>query len=291
MSTRVHRAFAAPFATLVLAAASGTAAHAETAPIGPPDEQAAAERPEERPAKPPIVRSVFITGSVSFVDLRGKDGVWSLANAGIAINTSETGVTIAEVQRTARPGLENWRGSVRHEEQLSKDTRAYVRVAVSTGDPLREDWGVGAGISQRISKAVQLTLDGHMSRYSATAPAGAAKPRFTGIGINPGVVITPKGTPLEIDAQAIILRNDRKEWQLGGAVRATYYTGDRDLLFAGLSRYPENELGVVRQSTSFYAGMRRELGQGIGLRVSAEHTRLENTWTARTISVGLEKRF
>lgn len=281
MSTRVHRAFAAPLATLVLAAASGTAAHAETALVGPPDETAA-----ERP----VVRTVFASGSVSFVDLRGKDGVWSLANAGIAINSSETGVTTAEVQRTTRPGLANVRGSVRHDEQVSKDTSVYVQASASTGDPLREDWGVGAGIVQRISKQFQLTLDTRAARYSTIDPA-AAKPSFVGLAVTPGVIITPKGTPLEITAQAILLRNDRKDWQLGGAVRATYYTGDRDLLFAGLSRYPENELGVVRQSTSVYAGLRRELGQGIGLRVTAERTRLENTWTARTLSVGLEKRF
>ena len=287
MSPRVHRTLAGSLATLVLGAASGTAAHAEASPSSPPDDTAAAATKAERPRE----NSVFASGSVSFVDLRGEDRTWSLAAVGGSIKTTEAGVTIAEVQRTARPGLANYRGSVRHEEQITKDTRVYARVAASTGDPLREDWGVGAGITQRVSKSFQLTLDGHMSRYSARVPAGTPKPRFTGIGISPGVIITPKGTPLEIDAQAIVLRNDRKEWQLGGAVRATFYTGDRDLLFAGLSRYPENELGVVRQSTSFYAGLRRELGQGIGLRVTAEHTRLQNTWTARTISVGLEKRF
>jgi YaiO family outer membrane protein len=286
MTSRVHRAIAGLLATLVLAAASGTAARAETATVGPPDETAAAERPAERP----VVKSIFASGSVSFVDLRGKDGVWSLANAGITINASGSGVTTAEVQRTARPGLENVRSSVRHDEQLSKDTSVYVQATASTGDPLREDWGAGAGVVQRLSKQLQLTLDARAARYSTIDPA-AAKPSFVGLAVTPGLIITPKGTPLEIAAQAILLRNDRKDWQLGGAVRATYYIGDRDLLFAGLSRYPENELGVVRQSTSVYAGLRRELGQGIGLRVTAEHTRLENTWTARTISVGLEKRF
>ena len=60
---------------------------------------------------------------------------------------------------------------------------------------------------------------------------------------------------------------------------------------AGASRYPENELGVVRLLSSFFAGMQRELGRGIGLRLTAEQARLEGTWTARTISISLEKRF
>ena len=148
---------------------------------------------------------------------------------------------------------------------------------------------MSTGIVQRISAQLQLTLDARAARYWAPDPA-ALRPSFVGIAITPGVVLTPRGTPPEFSAQAIVLRNDRKDWQVGGAVRAIYYTGDRDYFMAGASRYPGNELGVVRNLSSFFAGMRRELG-GIGLRITAEHARLEGTWTARTISVGLEKRF
>jgi YaiO family outer membrane protein len=236
------------------------------------------------------VRAVFGSTSVSFVHLNGTDRTWSLASAGAAFNTSESGVTTAEVQRTARPGLTNVRAEVRHDQKIGPGTYVHVEVSASDGDPLREQWGVGAGIVQRVSKHVQLTLDARAARYRTLGPAGA-RSAFTGLTVTPGVIITPKGTPLELTAQAIILRNDRKQWQLGGAVRATWYTGDRDLLFAGLSRYPEIELGRVRQLTSAFVGMRRELGGGIGLRVSAEYAKLENAWNARTLSVGLEKRF
>lgn len=278
-------AFAGRVAALGLAVAGGTCANAQTAPPEPAPEPPAAPN-----ADCPDIKSVFASGSISFVELRGQDRNWSLATAGVAFNTSETGVTTAEVQRTARPGLENLRGALRHDEQLSKDTSVYVQASASTGDPLREDWGVNAGIVQRISAQLQLTLDARAARYSTPDPA-APRPSFVGLAITPGVVLTPQGTPLEFSAQAIVLRNDRKDWQVGGAVRAVYYTGDRDFFMAGASRYPENELGVVRQLSSFFVGMRRELGQGIGLRFTAEHARLEGTWTARTISLGLEKRF
>lgn len=149
---------------------------------------------------------------------------------------------------------------------------------------------MGAGIAQRVSKAVQLTLDTRAARYRTPGPAGT-RTAFLGLAVKPGVIITPKGTPLELTAQAIVLRNERKEWRLGAAFRATWYTGDRDLLFAGISRYPEAELGRVRQLTSAVVGIRREVGGGIGLRASAEYARLEGAWTARTLSIGLEKRF
>ena len=84
---------------------------------------------------------MFASGPISFVELRGQDHTWTLASAGAAFNTSATGVTTAEVQRTARPGLENVRGALRHDEQLSKDTSVYVQASASSGDPLREDWG------------------------------------------------------------------------------------------------------------------------------------------------------
>lgn len=238
----------------------------------------------------PLVNSVFGSASVSLIELAGTDRTWSLVGGGAALNTSANGVTTAEVQHTARPGLENLRAGLRHDEQLSKDTGVYVQASVSTGDPLREDWGVGAGIVQRISAQLQLTLDARAARYSTLDPA-ATQPDFVGLAINPGVIITPRGTPLELSAQTIFLRNDRKDWQVGGAIRAMWYTGDRDFFIAGASRYPENELGVVRQLTSGYAGLRREMGQGIGLRVTAEYADLEGAWKARTLTVGLEKRF
>ncbi len=266
------------------------------APVVPASAQATADQPpapEPAPApmpERPPVRAVFGATSVSFVALNGQDRTWSLASAGAAFNTSETGVTSAEVQRTARPGLSNVRAEVRHDEHLTPNTAVYVQVSASDGDPLREQWGVGAGIVQRLSKHIQLTLDARAARYR-TPGAPGQRTSFVGLAINPGVIITPKGTPLELTAQAIVLRNDRKEWQLGAAFRATWYTGDRDLLFAGLSRYPENELGRVRQLTSAYVGLRRELGGGIGLRATAEYARLEGAWHARTLSIGLEKRF
>lgn len=245
---------------------------------------------EPEAGRQPAIRSVFASGSIAFVELNGQDRTWSLVGGGAAINTSASGVTTAEVQRAGRPGLENLRGSVRHDEQLSKDTSVYFQASASTGDPLREDWGVGAGIVQRLSRQLQLTLDARAARYSTPDPA-APRPSFVGLAVNPGVILSPKGTPLELSAQAIVLRNDRKQWQVGGAVRALYYTGDRDFFMAGASRYPENELGVVRQLTSAYVGLRRELGGGIGLRVTAEYADLEGGWKARTVSVGLEKRF
>jgi len=282
-------AFAGPVAALGLAVAGGTCANAQTAPPQPAPDPPSAP-PSALNADRPAIKSVFASGSISFVELRGQDQAWSLASAGAAFNTSATGVTTAEVQRTARPGLENLRGALRHDEQLSSDTSVYVQASASSGDPLREDWGANAGIVQRISAQLQLTLDARAARYSTPDPA-ALRPSFVGLAITPGVVLTPRGTPLEFSAQAIVLRNESKDWQVGGAVRAIYYTGDRDFFVAGASRYPENELGVVRRLSSFFVGMRRELGQGIGLRVTAEHARLEGTWTARTLSVGLEKRF
>jgi YaiO family outer membrane protein len=237
------------------------------------------------------VKSVFGSSAVSFVELRGKDRTWSLTSAGAAFNTSSTGTTTAEVQRATRPGLANVRGILRHDEQISQSTTVYLQASASTGDPLREDWGVGAGLAQRVSPQVQLTLDARAARYRTPGAGGRARTAFTGLAVNPGVVVSPKGTPLELSAQAIVLRNDRKQWQTGGAVRALWYTGDRDFLMLGASRYPENELGQVRQLTSAYAGMRRELGKGFGFRLTAEYARLEGTWTARTVNIGIEKRF
>lgn len=286
-------ALAGPVAALGFAVAGTTCANAQTAPTQPAPQPVPQPVPGP-PATPngdrPAIKSVFASGSTSFVELRGEDRTWSLTSGGVAFNTSATGVTTAEVQRTARPGLKNVRGALRHDEQLSKDTSVYVQASASSGDPLREDWGVSAGIVQRISAHLQLTLDARAARYSTPDPA-ALRPSFVGLAVIPGVVLSPRGTPIEFAAQAIVLRNERKEWQVGGAVRALYYTGDRDYFIAGASRYPENELGVVRQLSSFFVGMRRELGQGIGLRFTAEQARLEGTWTARTISVGLEKRF
>lgn len=289
------RARKVAYAAVALAIAHGAPALAQDA--APPEASPPAPRPQPEPepealAEPPrgAVGTVFGSTSVSFVELRGQDRTWSLASAGAALRTSSTGTTTAEVERAARPDLANVRAILRHEEQLSGDTTAYVQASASTGDPLREQWGVGAGVVQRISKHLQLTLDARAARYRTPGPE-ATRTAFTGLSVNPGVIVTPKGTPLELTAQAIVLRNDRGQWRLGGAVRATWYTGDRDLLFGGLSRYPENELGRVRQLTSGYLGVRRELGGGIGLRVVAEHARLEGTWTARTLSLGLEKRF
>ena len=277
------QALAGLTAATVLAALTAMPASAQSGPAAPP--MSAADE-----TRSPPVKSVFAYGAVSFVELRGEDSTWSLAGAGAVVNASAKGVTTVEAQRTARPDLVNWRGSVRHDEQLSPATSAYVQVSASTGDPLREDWGIAAGGVQRVGPQVQLTLDTRIARYSTPDPA-AGQSGFVGLAVTPGIVVTPRGTPLELSAQAIILRNDRKQWQAGGAVRALYYTGDRDFLIAGASRYPENELGIVRQLTSFYVGVRRELGQGIGLRLTAEQAKLEGAWKARTISIGLEKRF
>lgn len=254
-----------------------------------PDTPAAASVPPAETRKPAL-RSVFGYGAVSFVDLRGQDSTWSLVGGGLAVDASPSGVTTIEAQRAARPGLANWRGSVRHDEQLSPGTGIYGQVSASTGDPLREDWGLAAGAVQRVAARVQVKLDARIARYSTPDPA-AAQPSFVGITLTPGVIVSPRGTPLELSAQAIVLRNDRGQWQTGGAARALYYTGDRDFFIAGASRYPENELGVVRQLTSAYVGLRRELGQGIGLRITAEYADLEGAWTARTVSLGLEQRF
>ncbi|HSJ78562.1 MAG TPA: YaiO family outer membrane beta-barrel protein [Erythrobacter sp.] len=269
--------------TTVLATLAATPARAQSGPVAPPEPAA------EEVRKPPF-KSIFAYGAVSFVELRGQDSTWSLAGVGAVVNASDSGHTTVEAQRAARPGLENWRGSVRHDEQLSADTSAYLQVSASTGDPLREDWGIAAGGIQRLGGQVQLTLDTRIARYSTPDPA-ARQSGFVGLAVTPGIVVSPRGTPLELSAQAIILRNDRKQWQAGGAVRALYYTGDRDFFIAGASRYPENELGIVRQLTAFHAGFRRELGQGIGLRFTAEQADLEGAWKARTLSIGLEKRF
>lgn len=278
---RLLRPFAAALIAAAFAIAAGAPALAQTIP------DMAADEPEK---SKPTVNAVFGSASVSFVELRGDDRTWSLIGGGVALNTSGQGVTTAEAQRTARPGLENLRASLRHDEQLTNDTGVYVQVSASTGDPLREEWGVGAGIVQRISAQLQLTLDARAARYATLDPA-AVPSGFVGLAVNPGLVLSPRGTPLELSAQAIILRNDRKNWQVGGAVRALWYTGDRDFIMAGASRYPENELGVVRQLTSAYAGLRRDVGQGIGLRITAEHADLEGAWKARTLTISLEKRF
>lgn len=238
----------------------------------------------------PAIASVFAYGSVSFVELGPRDRTWTLTGAGAAFNASDSGVVIAEVQNVTRPGLANQRGALRYDEQISARTSVYVQFSASTGDPLREDWGIAAGGAQRVSDQLQLTLDARAARYSTPDPA-APRPSFTGLAINPGVIFSPRGTPLELSAQAIVLRDDRKDWRAGAAVRALYYTGDRDFWMAGASRYPENELGIVRQLTSGYVGVRRDLGQGIGLRITAEYARLERAWTSRTLSLSLEKRF
>lgn len=298
MTLRLITSRTAAFVAAALAAAPGVAAHAQDAGPPEPEQPASQTQPQPLPLPDqtppsddrPAVRTVFASSAVSFVDLRGADLTWSLVGAGAVFNTSSTGTTIAEVARAARPGLANVHASIRHEEQLSPRTRVYLQPSASVGDPLREDWGVSAGVVRKISAQLQLTLDARAARYRTPGPAGA-RSAFTGLSLNPGVIITPKGTPLEITAQAIVLRNDQKDWQIGGAARAIWYTGDRDLLFGGLSRYPENELGRVRQLTSAYLGVRREVGGGIGLRVVAEHARLQGVWTARSLSLGLEKRF
>jgi YaiO family outer membrane protein len=269
----------------------GAAASPASAEYGPPastDAPPAAATPADE-RKPPV-NSVFGYGAVSFVEQGGQNRTWSLIGGGVAVNASASGVTTFEAQRTARPGLENLRASIRHDENLSKATSAYVQVSASSGDPLREEWGIGGGIVQRVHPQLQLTLDARQARYATLDPA-AARRRFDVIAITPGVVVSPRGTPLEVSAQAIFLRNERKDWQAGGALRAMFYTGDRDFFIAGASRYPENELGVVRQLTSVYAGMRRDIGGGLGIRITAEQARLERAWTARTLTIAIEKRF
>jgi len=178
------------------------------------------------------LRTVFGSTCVSFVDLRGRDGTWSLTSAGAAFNTAERGVTVVEVQRTARPGLTSVHGELRHDQQLAEGTAAYLQFSASGGEPLREQWGVGGGIAQRVSRGLQLTLDARAAPYRTQFVAGGST-SFVGLAVNPGVIVTPKGTPPELTAQAIVLRNDRKQWQFGAAFRANWYTGDRDLLFAG----------------------------------------------------------
>lgn len=282
-SIRLRQALVGLIAPIGLAALAATPANAQSGPPAPP------QLASEEASKPPV-KSVFAYGAVSFVDLRGRDSTWALAGAGAVVNVSANGVTTVEAQRTARPDLENWRGSVRHDEQFSNATSAYIQVSASSGDPLREDWGIAAGGVQRVGTGVQLTLDTRIARYSTPDPA-AEQSSFVGLAVTPGIIVSPPGTPLEFSAQAIILRNDRKQWQAGGAVRALYYTGDRNFFVAGASRYPENELGTVRQLTSVYAGVRHELGQGIGMRFTAEQAKLEGAWKSRTLSIGLEMRF
>lgn len=253
---------------------------------------------EDQPTKPPIamseerpkIRSVFAAGAVSSVELGGQGQTWSLVSGGATFNSRPAGVTAVDVQRTSRPAVTNWRMALRHDEQLSENTGLHLELSASTGDPLREDWGVGGGIVQRLSAQVQLTFDARAARYSTPDPA-APRNSFVGLAARPGVIVTPSGTPLEVAVQAIVLRNEQKKWQAGGAVRALYYIGDRDFFIAGASRYPENELGRVLQLTSIYAGARHEIGHSIGLRGMVEYSSLENAWKSTTISIGLEKRF
>lgn len=130
------RRFAPPGRALaaagVLALVPALPAHAQSA-----DEPTAV--PAAAPPARPPERAVFGATAVSFVHLQGADRTWSLASAGVAINTGTTGVTTLEVERAARPGLANVRGVVRHDVQLSEKTSAYVQASASGGDPLREE--------------------------------------------------------------------------------------------------------------------------------------------------------
>lgn len=259
-------------------------------PALPAAAQGAAAPVPEAPVARPAVRAVFGAGSVSLVTSGGRESIWTQASAGVALATSAHGTATFEVQRITRPGLANLRGALRHEAQLSDGTAVAFALSASEGDPLRERWGIGGGIARRIGAQVRLALDARAARYRTLDLAGRST-SFVGLAVNPGLVVTPRGTPLELTAQAIMLRNERKAWQFGAMLRAHYYTGDRDFLVAGVSRYPENELGRVRQLTSAHVGLRREIGGGIGMRATAEYARLQGAWEARTISIGLEKRF
>jgi YaiO family outer membrane protein len=242
------------------------------------------------PGSKPPVAAVFAYGSLSTVRQGGANQTWSSIGGGATFNLSDSAIATAEVERISRVGLDNLRGAIRVEQQFSSGTRAHVSLSASTGDPFREDWAIGGGITQRVSPQMQLTLDARQARYSTVDPA-APQGSFSITSVLPGVVVTPRGTPLELSAQLINLRNPEGNWQQGWATRGLYYTGDRDFLLAGASRYPETEFGVVRQMTTFYAGMRRELGGGFGLRATAEQATLSGSYRARSINFGLEKRF
>jgi YaiO family outer membrane protein len=242
------------------------------------------------PGSTPPVAAVFAYGSLSTVRQGGANQTWSSIGGGATFNLSDSAIATAEVERISRVGLDNLRGAIRVEQQFSSRTRAHVSLSASTGDPFREDWAIGGGITQRVSPQMQLTLDARQARYSMIDPA-ALQGSFSITSVLPGVVVAPRGTPLELSAQLINLRNAAGNWQQGWATRGLYYTGDRDFLLAGASRYPETEFGVVRQMTTFYAGMRRELGVGFGLRATAEQATLSGSYRARSINFGLEKRF
>jgi YaiO family outer membrane protein len=240
-------------------------------------------------SKPPLA-AIFAYGSLSTIRQGGANQTWSSIGGGATFNLSDTAIATAEVERIARVALDNVRGAVRVEQQLWSGTRAHLSLSASAGDPFREDWAIGSGIAQRVSPRVQLTVDARQARFSTLDPA-ALQGSFSVTSVLPGVVFTPRVAPLELSAQLINLRDAGGNWQQGWATRGLYYTGDRDFLLAGASRYPETEFGVVRQMTTFYAGMRRELGSRFGLRATAEQATLSGSYRARSINIGLEKRF
>lgn len=203
--------------------------------------------------------SVLIVGSSIAVDETASP--WREVGAVFAARLSER--TTGELGGTwyRRFGLEDVEASGSIVFQSDPNTWLRLGANFAPSADFRPHVGYTAGADFRVveeTDATVLGIDVSWQDYPAQSVTRVI-PRVIQFFGNGRMSLTARGD--------IVHGSDR--WLFGGGLRGDYYAGERHQYFVGTARAPDAELGVVTQTTSFYAGGQWPLSETVTLLANA----------------------
>lgn len=222
-------------------------------------------------------RTVFsYSQAVSTVANGGRDRTWWDSILAGYTNISRATTLAGEAEREDRAGIVDTRLSLRIDSTVSRALALHAGVAATIDPDFRERYSIGGGLEAKLSAAATFLLDAKHSDYRAAATTA----------IEPAIRL--RAAPrLDVTARWINLIDSTGSYRTGGALRADYALRHEWSLYAGAALYPDTEAGITRRTWSAYAGASLPVTGRLRVRVDAGYDRREDSYTRRTLAIGL----
>nr|WP_246352358.1 YaiO family outer membrane beta-barrel protein [Sphingomonas xinjiangensis] len=224
---------------------------------------------------------IYANQAVARVSLdRGAHSTWWNTTVG-AFGTVLPGTTVsAEVEREDRSGTVDTRLTARADQRFTASLRGYLGLAATPHADFRERWSVRGGLEFDLLGPLTLLMDARHADYGDVQVTA----------IDPGFRFASRGLRSSATLQMINLWDEQGNHRSGWSGRIDTEAGDGLRFFFGGATYPETEAGITRQVRSAFLGTAVPLSERLSLRATGEYERRVDTYTRKSLSLGLQLR-
>jgi YaiO family outer membrane protein len=224
---------------------------------------------------------IAIAQSIAGVELdSGTERTWWTTTLGVFGDIAEGATLSAEIEREDREVAIDTRMLARLDYRFSPQWRGYVAAGGTPNADFRERWSVRGGVEGEVIGNLSLGADLRHADYgnaNITALEPTARLRVPALGGSATV-------------RMINLWDETGTHRSGWSGRLDTELDDGSLLFAGAATYPDTEAGITRRVRSVFLGAALPVAERVMLRATGEYERRVDSYTRKSLTLGLQLR-